>query len=285
MVKKLYRSRNADVGSIETKDELDDLGSESPGAGGIPIPVGMNFIRRVIVACGFDGAAAGDLVHFIRLEGDGIKNDESIMTDGFSVPVGTGTGNKQEAMVSPILNFPTVAGASVKVFGDSFGDAESDFETGVTLELVESKEPPSENEDAEIRTRSFTADADTVDAVVVVTGDLGSDGEPTTIVPPGMEVLRWIKVVGGWDEAADGSSVLFVRLKGDWIEGQPHTIMCIGRGSIAGQAGSDEGVTRARFFLDDMNLEVHPGATIEMDFENAGDDPGNGVGGITLGFA
>ena len=287
MVKKWFRSRNADVDTIQAKDELDDLGSEAPGAGGIPIPVQAKFIRRVIVAVGFDGATLGNLVHMIRLEGDGMVNDETLMTDGFSVAVATGTGNQAPALVSPILNFPVNGGSHVKIYADSEGDAESNFETGVTLELVAAKEPPTQNVDAEIRTRSYAADMDTVDTVVDLTASQGSNANPSKIVPQGVKVLRWIKVVHGVDEAANSAGyVVLVRLRGDWIETQPHTIMCIGGGHIAGgDAGADEGVRRVRFFLDDINLEVTPGATIEIDGENAGADPGNGVGGITLGFA
>lgn len=287
MVQKWYRSRNADVASIENKDELDDLGSETPGGGGIPIPSDAKFIRRIIVASGCDGAAVGNLVALVRLEGDGMKHDESVVVDGYTIPVATGTGNVQAAVVSPILNFPVNGGSDVKIFADSFGDAESNFEVGVTLELVDEKEPPSVNEDAEIRTRSYTADVDTVDAIVDVTGDLGSDGNPGRKVPDGVTSLRWIQVNAGWDEGADGLAVLFVRLRGDWIkQNQPHTIMVQGGGSIAGQAGSDEGVQRSPpFLLDDMNLEVGAGSEISMDFESAGADRGSGTAGITLGFA
>lgn len=290
MVQKWYRSRNADIGTIEDKDELDDLGSESPGAGGIPIPVDAKYIRRVIVACGIDGAALGNLVHMIRLEGDGMVNDEVLMTDGFGIPVATSTGNVAPSYVSPILNFPVNGGSHVKIYGDSEGDAESDFETGVTLELVDMKEPPTQMDDAEVRTRSFAADMDTIDAVVDLTGSQGSNANPNTKVPPGSQahpitILRWIGFVHGVDQAADGSYCVMVRFKGDWIEKQPHTIMCVGGGNIAGQAGADENTQRVRFFLDDMNLKVTVGATIEIDGENVGDDPGNGVGGITLGFA
>ena len=276
-----------DVPTIESKRELDDLGSEAPGAGGIDIPGKANFIRRLIVASGLDGAALGNLVLLIRLEGDGMKNDETLVVDGYGVPVITGTGNHQRAYVSPILNFPLNSGSAVKVFADSFGDAESNFEVGVTLELVDVIEPPTQNLSSEIRTRSYTADVDTVDAIVDATGDLGSDAKPGGKTPTGVTVLRWIQVNAGFDEAADGLAVLFVRLRGDWLrENAPHTIMCMGGGSIAGQSGSDEGVQRSEaFFLDDMNLPIHPDTSIAIDFESAGADRGSGVAGITLGFA
>lgn len=281
-----YRSRNADVGSIQTKDEMDDLGSLAPGAGGIRAPVKAKYIRRVIVAAGCDGAASGNLVLLVRLEGDGLVNDEVLMVEGWNIPVATGTGNARGAWISPILNFPVNGGSDVQIFADTEGDAESDFEVGVTLELVDEKRAPNINEDAELRTRTFAADMDTVDAIVDLTGSQGSNSSPTKIVPDGVEHLVAIGVAHAVDEAADGSWVMFVRLRGDWMkENQPHEIMCIGGGNIAGQSGSDEGVRRQRFTLDDMMLEVEPGATIDVDGENAGDDPGNGTGGITLYFA
>ena len=287
MVKKWYRSLNADVGSIETKDELDDLGSEAPGLGGLNVPGKAKYIRRVILASGVDGAALGNLVQFFRFEGDGMVHFEKIGAFGYTIPVATGTGNVLAAWVSPLLNWPINGGSPVQVFADSFGDAESDFEAGATLEMVDGKAPPAENDNAEIRTRAYTADIDTVDAVVNMTGDLGSDGNPSTKVPPGVTHLVWMAANAGWDEAADGSSVLLARLHGDWItEHSPHTFMLMGRGSIAGQSGSDEGVRHvAPFFLDDMMVPVDSGTDIQVDFENAGDDPGSGTGILNLGFA
>ena len=287
---KWYRGLNADIDTIQAKDELDDRGSEAPGAGGIPAPKKAAFVRRVIATGATDGATLGNVVLFLRLEGDGMENDETYMVDGFGVPVATGTQNHNPAVPSPILNFPVNGGSKILIFGDSEGDAESNFELGVTLELTDGKEPPTQNEDAEIRTRSFTVDVDGADAVVDFTTGQGSNTGPTVEVPTGskespISVLRWMKVVWAVDEAADGIAVLLVRLKGEWVANTPHVIYAIAHGNLAGIAGSDEGVPSGAFFLDDMNLEVEVGADIEMDVEMAGSDLGSGVAGITLGFA
>lgn len=273
------------MGTIEAKDQLDDLGSESPDAG-IDTMVTAKFVRRVIIAVGCDGAALGSLVSFFRMEGDGMKNNELILGPGFSIPVATGTGNRAKAWISPILNFPVNGGSPIKAYADSEADAESDLEAGITLELVDAKVPPSENENAEIRTRLFSADVDAADSDVDLTPTQGSNTKPNKRVPEGVEVLRYIKATYACDEGADGSHVIFVRLHGDWIDEQPHTIMVAGGGAIAGQSGSDEGVTRVEpFFLDDMNLKVSPGATIQVDGEQAGDDMGSGQIAVELGFA
>ena len=287
---KWYRGLNADMATIQTKDELDDRGSEAPGAGGIPAPKTANFVRRIIACGATDGAALGNLVLFARLEGDGMENAETYMVDGFGIPVATGTQNHNPAVPSPILNFPVHGGSKILIFGDSEGDAESNFELGVTLELVDAKVPPTQIDNAEIRTRSFAVDVDAVDAVVDFTTGQGSNTGPTKEVPAGSKempitVLRWMKVVWGVDEAADGIAVLLVRLKGEWVENTPHVIYCIAHGNLAGIAGSDEGVPSGAFFLDDMNLEVVVGADIEMDVEMAGSDLGSGAAGITFGFA
>lgn len=287
---KWYRGLNADIGTIQAKDELDDRGSEAPGAGGIPAPKRAKFVRRIIPAGATQGDAVGNLILFLRLEGDGMENDETYMVDGFSIPALVGTTNHNPAKPSPILNFPVHGGSKILIFGDSEGDAESDFELGVTLELVDEKEPPTENLDAEIRTRSFAVDVDPADTVVDFTTGQGSNTGPTKEVPTGSKehpvtVLRWMKVVWGVDEAGDGVAVLFVRLKGEWVKNSPHIIYTHGHGNIAGTAGSDEGVTHGEFFLDDMNLEVEVGSDIEMDVEMAGEDLGSGTAGITFGFA
>ena len=285
MVQKWYRGLNADIATIQNKDELDDRGSESPGAGGIPTPKATQWVRRIIAAGATDGATLGNLVLFLRLEGDGMVNNETYMVDGFGVPVATGTQNHNVAVPSPILNFPVNGGSRIQIFGDSEGDAESNFELGVTLELTDEKVPPTENVDAEIRTRSFAADVDGADAVVDLTASQGSNGNPNSEVPADVEILRWMKVVWGVDEAADGIAVLLIRLRGDWLSPNPQTIYTIAHGNLAGIAGSDEGVPSGAFFLDDMNLEVTSGSLIEMDAEMAGSDLGSGTSGITLGFA
>ena len=285
MVKKWYRSLNADVATIEDKDELDDRGSETPGTGGIPAPKAAAFIRRIIATAGVDMTAVGNLVTFLRLEGDGMENDETYMIDGFSVPAAVGGAHHVPAMPSPILNFPINGGSRIQIFGDSEGDAENNFEAGVTLELVDAKEPPSENEDAEIRTRSFAVDVDAVDATTDLTASQGSNAKPTTEVPSGVGVLRWMKVTWGVDEAGDGVGILLIRLNGDWVNPNPQHIYAIAHGNKGGTAGSDEGTTHGAFFLDDMNLEVEPGALIEMQAEMVGADLGSSTAGITLGFA
>ncbi len=200
MVKKWYRGLNADLAAIQTKDELDDRGSESPGAGGIPTPKAARFIRRVIPVGATDGAAVGNLVLLLRLEGDGMVKAEQLVVDGYSIADATGTSNHAPADPSPILNFPINGGSKVQIFGDSEGDAESNFELGVALELVDEKEPPSENEDAEIRTRTYAVDVDPADTVVDGTTGQGSNTGPTKEVPAGSKehpitVLRWIKAV------------------------------------------------------------------------------------------
>ena len=290
MVQKWYRGLNADIASIQSKDELDDRGSEAPGAGGIPAPKQAKFVRRIIATGATDHAAVGNLVLFLRLEGDGMENDEVYMVEGFSIPVALGAPQTVPAVPSPILNFPVNGGSKIQIFGDSEGDAESNFELGVTLELVDAKEPPTENQEAEIRTRSFAVDVDPVDSVVDFTTGQGSNTGPTKEVPTGSKespvtVLRWIKVVWGVDEAADGVAVLMIRLKGEWVEKSPHIIYTIAHGNVAGTTGSDEGTTHGAFFLDDMNLPVQVGADIEMDVEMAGSDLGSGTAGITMGFA
>lgn len=283
MVQKWYRGLNADMDTIQAKDELDDRGDESPGTGGIPIPKEAKWLRRIIACGATDGAAVGNLVLFLRLEGDAMKNDETFMLDGFSIPVATGTTNLVPADPSPILNFP-LAGGRLQIFGDSEGDAESNFELGVTLELVDEIEPKTENEEASIRTRTFAADVDGNDAVVDGSAGQGSNANPNNEVPPEAEALRWIRVAWGVDEASDGAAVLMLRLKGDWVKPNPQVIYCMAKGNVAGQSGSDEGVAVGHFFLDDMNLGVVPGAQIEFDFVMAGSDLGSGTGGVTFGF-
>ncbi len=287
---KWYRGLNADIATIQNKDELDDRGSETPGAGGIPAPKRAKFVRRIIAAGACQGDAVGNLVLFLRLEGDGMENDETYMVDGYSIADATGTSNHNPAKPSPILNFPVHGGSKILIFGDSEGDAESDFELGVSVELVDEKEPPTDNEDAEIRTRSFAVDVDAADTVTDFTTGQGSNTGPTKEVPSGskehpISVLRWMEVVWGVDEAGDGVAVLFVRLKGEWVKNSPHIIYTHGHGNIVGAADAELGVSHGKFFLDDMNLEVEPGADIEMDVEMAGEDLGSGTAGITLGFA
>jgi hypothetical protein len=275
--------RNADIASIETKDELDDLGSESPGAGGILVPQWANYISRIYATGAFDGAAVGSLVMFGRLEG-GIRNGDNeitFMIAGGGWQVITGTQQAMGVWQSPPLAVPVQSGARMKLYAETFGDGESDAECLILVQFSDSAPPEGAK-----WTRSYTADVDSVDTATALTGALGQDSNPNTQVPSGAQKLGWVSGAFGYDQAADGTAVMFIRLKAGPVEDEQ--IVPVGaEGTIAGQAGSDE--TALLVPAQNVHLDAPASALADLagkvQGELAGDDIGSGQIGATLWFA
>lgn len=130
LARKKWIARNADVGTIETLDELDDLGSDAPGAGGELLPSWARFITRIAATAALDGAAIGNGVIFGRLRGaiENGDNELTFMIAGGGVQVATGTQNAMGTYLSPPLAVPVEGGGRMKFFAEIFGDAENDSE-------------------------------------------------------------------------------------------------------------------------------------------------------------
>jgi len=280
-VRRAWVHMNADVGTIEVRDELDDDGSETPTVTGKLVPKWARFITRIRASGALDGAAIGSGLVLGYLEG-GIDNGDNKLTfiiSGGGGQVATGTQNLAPVYESPPLNVPVEAGARMKFFSEVFGDAENDTEAQIAVQFSDTANPGGA-----VWTRSYTADADTADGDQNLTGDFGSDTTPPLNVPPEASELGWVSGAFGYDQAADGTTAVKVVVKHGPIE-DDQSIPIGGQGSIAGQAGSDEGwLTMAATNAEVYSKVIGSDLDAKVRGETMGDDPGSGQIGATLWF-
>ena len=288
MTRTKWITRNADVGTIETLDELDDLGSDAPGAGGELLPSWAKYITRIAAAGALDGAAIGNGVLFGRLRGaiDNGDNEITFMISGGGVQVATGTQNGHNAWISPPLAVPVEGGGRMKFFAEIFGDAENDSEVSISVQVSDSPHPIGAK-----WTRSFTADVDGIDADTNLTGALGADATPVRKVPDEATRCTYVSVAHGYDQAADGTMAILLRLKSNPFE-DDHDITCAAQGSITGQAGSDETAivlpaVNIPMGIADEGCGIVGGGDLNgrVRGEQVGDDLGSGQIGVTLWLA
>ena len=277
--------RNADVGTIEARDEMDDDGSEAPPAGGFIVPSWAKFITRIRASAALDGAAVGNGIIAGYLEG-GLDNGDArfhFLIAGSGGQVATGTQNAVPAYESPPLNVPIAqakeGGTRIRVFSGVFGDAENDTEASISIQVSDSPNPGGA-----VWSRGFMADVDTVDTSTSLTGAFLEDTNPPTAIPSAARELAWVSGAFGFDQAADGTYACKVVIQAGPIMDQQDITIGAG-GSIAGQAGSDEGWMTVLA----SNAEVYNPVTGgdlagKVRGEQMGDDAGSGQVAAVLWF-
>jgi hypothetical protein len=129
---KLYRSREGEATSADTKTQLTTLGSET-APGPLLVPAGANKLVGVIVAAMENFAAATGFSAFLRLEGPGLPGGpESVAIMAGGVPVATGGNSSSVATFIP-LDIPTTPTNEILVFAEMAGTDIGQVSVGVTL--------------------------------------------------------------------------------------------------------------------------------------------------------
>lgn len=118
---RIYRTREGDITSVDTKTQLATEGSNS-APGPLLVPNNARRLVGVIVAGISDLAAAADAVHFIRLEGPGLlEGPESIALGGEGAQQATGGQLGRTAYMFP-LDVGVQANQEILVFGETAGE-------------------------------------------------------------------------------------------------------------------------------------------------------------------
>ena len=133
------------------------------------------------------------------------------------------------------------------------------------------------------RTLTVTADVNAVDTLVRMTAQ-GSITAPSLLVPAGMNKITGIRAVFAIDGLADDGSVVgFIRLGGNAVLNGEQQIMIGGAGCQTVQTGSDNAPSIGiPFVMDDLDIAVRPGDTVDISAEIAGVDPGDASVAVTL---
>jgi hypothetical protein len=227
-----------------------------------------------------DSAAAQEATHLIRLEGPGLRNGPEVMvSNSVGVQVATGGMGAFQAMEIP-LGVEVTPGQEILVFGEMAGTDPGTSTAGVTL--VFSDKP------ADIRgfARTLTVEGlvTAIDTQTVLTTQ-GSITAPSRLVPQGAKMIDKLLVSSAADGAAEGNASVFLRLGGPAIMNGEQTIFTGGHSTNTVQSGSDAALDLgAMILLQDLDLQVSPGDTIDIVAEHAGVDVGNLQLGATLFF-
>lgn len=126
------------------------------------------------------------------------------------------------------------------------------------------------------RTLTLAADVNAVDTLTRMTGQ-GSVSAPSLVVPAGMTKIKKIYAAASHDGAADdGAALFFLRLGGNSVLNGEQQIVIGAGGNQTVQAGSDAAPNvMLPFLLDDADIDVRPGDTIDLSAEFAGVDIGD----------
>ena len=129
---KLYRSREGEATTVDTKTQLTTLGSEA-APGPLLVPQGMKKISSIIVAAMENFAAATGFSGFVRLEGPGLPNGpEVIGVVAGGADVATGGQATLTAQLIP-LELEVSPGNEILIFAEMAGTDVGQVSFGVTL--------------------------------------------------------------------------------------------------------------------------------------------------------
>lgn len=135
------------------------------------------------------------------------------------------------------------------------------------------------------KTLTLEGDVNSVDTLVRLTAQ-GSVSAPSLIVPAGNTRIRSIHAALGSDNAVAGSVTGFLRIGGNAVLNGEQQIMIGGSGGQLPQSGSDQAPSfMTPFRLEDADIEVRPGDTVDIGAEMAGADVGDTTFIVTLIFS
>ena len=131
---KLYRTREGPATAVDTKSQLQTLGSEA-APGPLLVPAQAKMLKAIITALACDLSTAADATHFIRLEGPGLpEGPESVVIGASGVQVATGGSYAREAQRVE-LNIPVTPSNEILIFAENAGEDAGTTQYGVTLEF------------------------------------------------------------------------------------------------------------------------------------------------------
>lgn len=129
---KLYRSREGEATSVDTKTQLTTLGSEA-APGPLLVPAGASKLVGVIIAAMENFAAATGFSAFVRLEGPGLpEGPETFSALAGGAAVATG-GNFATPATFVALDIPVTPANEILIFGEMAGTDVGQVSFGVTL--------------------------------------------------------------------------------------------------------------------------------------------------------
>jgi hypothetical protein len=276
----LFRSREGALADADAKTQLTTLGSQT-APGPLLVPGDAKFLKAAHVAVITSFEAADNYSFLVRLEGPGIQRGVFNFAAGSGgVPVATGGSASVNAVRIPI-NIPVIAGQEVLVFAENVQGDMGTHQAAVTLEFGSEAGPEGET----LGEITVEGEITAVDTLTRLTAQ-GSVTAPSRLTPPNAKILKRLIYSVAHDGQADGEVNFIVRLGGDAIRGGEQTLVLGGGSRIAVQTGSDAAPNvMAPRVIDNLDLEVNPGETLDISAEMAGVDVGTAGIVVTAIFA
>ncbi|MCI0619649.1 hypothetical protein L0Y40_01270 [Candidatus Wolfebacteria bacterium] len=275
----LFRSREGALADVNVKTQLTTLGSQTAPVA-LLVPGDAKFLRAAYVAAVSSNEAADQYAFLVRLEGPGLTMGDFVFAAGAGgVSVATGGHALVPSQRIPI-NIPVISGQEILIFAEAVGDDMGTYQVGVTLEFGTEAGPEGETK-GEI---TVEGDITAVDTLTRLTSQ-GSVTSPSRLTPPDAAMIKRVIVSVGADGAADGEVTYILRLSGNAMKNGEQEIIIGAESQIAGQAGSDEGLTTmVPMILDNLDIEVRSSDTLDISVEMAGVDVGSATAVVTVIF-
>lgn len=276
---KLFRSREGALTAVDTKTQLTTLGSQS-APGPLLVPGNMTFLRAAYISGVSSNEAAGQGAFLFRLEGPGIERGVFNIAGGaFGTAVATGTHSRVIAKRIPI-NITVRPGQEILIFAEATGVDMGTYQAGITLEFGTEAGP----EGVTLGEVTVEGDITAVDTLVRLTAQ-GSVTAPSRLTPPDGKTLKRIFFSVASDAAADGEVSYILRVGGDAIKGGEQTFIVASESWIDVATGGDGmGVDMPVQILDNLDLEITAGETLDISVEMAGVDVGSATMIVTAIF-
>ena len=276
----LFRSREGALTAVDTKTQLTTLGSQT-APGPLLVPGEAKFLKAALISGVCSNEAADKGTFLFRLEGPGIERGVFNIAGGaFGTAVATGSASRVASKRIPI-NIAVRPGQEILVFAEATGGDMGTYQAGITLEFGSEMGPEGETK-GEV---TVEGDLTAVDTLVRLTAQ-GSVTAPSRLTPPDAKILKRVIFSVGSDCAADGEASYILRLSGDAIKGGEQTFVIAAESWIDVAAGGD-GVNSDMVpqILDNLDLEITSGETLDISAEMAGVDVGSATIVVTAIFA
>lgn len=276
---KFYRSREGALTDDDVKTQLVTLGSQT-APGPLLVPGSATHLVGAYVSGVASNEAADQYALMFRIEGPGLPGEIVNFVGGAGgTAVATGGHSLVGSKYIP-LNLAVTPNQELLVFAEALGDDMGTYQVGITLVFADSA-----GDTGEVK-GMFTVEGDltAVDTVVSLTTQ-GSVTAPSRLTPSDATKLQRLIVAVAADAAADGEVNYLLRLRGDAIRGGEATLIIGAESFIDVQSGSDAGVAiMAPMILEDLDIEVAPNETLDIDAEMVGVDVGSATIAVTPVF-
>lgn len=270
----IYRAREDNIDSTDTKAQINDLGDDADS----DITAPDTNVVAAIISAGFNLDTAAKSASLFRAEGDGLPEGPYVLPGpAAGAPVATGNSYSKEALYIPRLQWPAVKGQVIQTFAERLGEDTGPFDAMLGLVFG-----------------SGMVEERAVRKYMVLEGELTGTDTAVSLttqgsVTPTLRTFDWASKIVAVDvgfaasfDAANISGNVWAEIGGDAI-GTTHAIPLGGFGGQAVQTGADPTANGFHLHLP-VDIDVKKNENYTVVGQMSG-DPGDATLVIGVGFA